>query len=211
MTKEEAKKRIEKLKKEINHHRYLYHVLDKQEISDDALDSLKHELKKLEDKFPGLITADSPTQRVGGKALSKFQKIKHKYPMLSLEDIFSEQEFEEWLERIQKRIASAKVSFFVEPKFDGLAISIVYKNGILDYAATRGDGVTGEDVTQNVKTMESVPLSIPEKGIVEVRGEAIITKKILIESIKNKKKKEKKFMPIPETSGLVPYGSWTPK
>ena len=177
MTKEEVKKRIKKLKKEINRHRYLYHVLDKQEISDDALDSLKHELKKLEDKFPVLITRDSPTQRVGGKALSKFQKIKHKYPMLSLEDIFSEQEFEEWLERIQKRIASAKFSFFVEPKFDGLAISIVYKNGILDYAATRGDGVTGEDVTQNVKTMESVPLSIPEKGIVEVRGEAIITKK----------------------------------
>src|SRR3989344_1904825 len=177
MTKEEVKKRIKKLKKEINRHRYLYHVLDKQEISDDALDSLKHELKKLEDKFPVLITRDSPTQRVGGKALSKFQKIKHRYPMLSLEDIFSEQEFEEWLERIQKRIVSAKFTFFVEPKFDGLAISIVYKNGLLEHAATRGDGVTGEDVTQNVKTIESVPLSISKKGIIEVRGEAIITKK----------------------------------
>ena len=112
MIKEEAKKRIEKLKKEIDHHRYLYHVLDKQEISDDALDSLKHELKKLEDEFPDLVTMDSPTQRVGGKALSKFKKIKHKYPMLSLEDIFSEKEFEEWLERIQKRIVSAKFTFF---------------------------------------------------------------------------------------------------
>lgn len=177
MTKEEAKKRIEKLKKEINHHRYLYHVLDRQEISDDALDSLKHELKRLEDEFPDLVTPDSPTQRVGGKALSKFKKIKHKYSMLSLEDIFSQKEFEEWLERIQKRMVSAKFTFFAEPKFDGLAVSLIYKNGILEYAATRGDGVTGEDVTQNVKTMESVPLSISQKGIVEVRGEAIITKK----------------------------------
>src|SRR3989344_4142537 len=177
MTKEDAKKRIEKLKKEINHHRYLYHVLDKQEISDEALDSLKHELKKLEDEFPEFVTPDSPTQRVGGKALSKFKKIKHRFPMLSLEDIFSEKEFEEWLLRIQKRINLAKFSFFIEPKFDGLAISIVYKNGVLEYAATRGDGITGEDVSQNVKTMESVPLSILQKDLIEVRGEAIITKK----------------------------------
>ena len=193
MTKEEAKKRIEKLKKEINRHRYLYHVLDKAEISDDALDSLKHELKKLEDEFPDLITPDSPTQRVGGKALSKFKKIKHKYPMLSLEDIFLEKEFGEWLERIQKRIASAKFTFFIEPKFDGLALSIVYKNGILQYATTRGDGVTGEDVTANVKTMESVPLSISQKGVVEVRGEAIITKKNFERINKEQKKAGEKI------------------
>lgn len=177
MDKEETKKRIERLKKEINRHRYLYHVLDRQEISDSALDSLKHELKKLEDKFPEFITPDSPTQRVGGKALSKFKKVIHRFPMLSLEDIFSQNEFEEWLERIKKRVSSGKFTFFSEPKFDGLAISIVYKNGLLDYAATRGDGVVGEDVTQNVKTIESIPLSISHKGIVEVRGEAIITKK----------------------------------
>jgi DNA ligase (NAD+) len=177
MTRKEVKKRIEKLKREINHHRYLYHVLDKQEISDDALDSLKHELKKLEDEFPEFITQGSPTQRIGGKALAKFKKIKHSLPMLSLEDIFSEKEFEEWLERIKKRISFGKFTFFVEPKFDGLAISIVYKNGILDYATTRGDGIMGEDVTQNIKTMESVPLTISKNGIVEVRGEAIITKK----------------------------------
>lgn len=193
MTKEDAKNRIDKLKSEINHHRYLYHVLDRQEISDEALDSLKHELKKLEDDFPDLQTPDSPTQRVGGKALSKFKKIKHQYPMLSLEDIFSEKEFEEWLERIQKRIVSANFTFFVEPKFDGLAISIIYENGILKYAATRGDGVTGEDVTQNVKTMESVPLSIPEKGILEVRGEAIINKKNFERINKEQKKAGEKI------------------
>ena len=192
-TKEEAKKRIEKLKKEINHHRYLYHVLDRAEISDDALDSLKHELKKLEDEFPGLVTPDSPTQRVGGKALSKFKKIKHRAPMLSLEDVFSEKEFEEWTDRIKKRISSAKFTFFTEPKFDGLAISIVYKNGLLEYAATRGDGVTGEDVTQNIKTMESIPLSISEKKEIEVRGESIITKKNFERINKEQKKMGEKI------------------
>ena len=128
--KSDAKKRIKVLKNEINHHRYLYHVLDKQEISDEALDFLKHELKKLENEFPEFMTPDSPTQRVGGKALSKFKKIKHRTPMLSLEDVFSQKEFEEWFARIKKRISGGEYSFFAEPKFDGLAISIVYENGV---------------------------------------------------------------------------------
>ncbi|MEK7560168.1 MAG: NAD-dependent DNA ligase LigA [Patescibacteria group bacterium] len=190
MSKEEAKKRIEKLKKEINHHRYLYHVLDTEEISDEALDSLKHELKKLEDQFPSLVTSDSPTQRVGGKALTKFKKITHHQPMLSLEDVFSEDEFSEWLKKIKKRITEARYSFFAEPKFDGLAISIVYKDGILKYAATRGNGITGEDVTQNVKTIEAIPLSLNKKINTEVRGEAIITK-INFEKINMEQKRKK--------------------
>lgn len=202
MNKEEVKKRIEKLKKEINHHRYLYHVLDRQEISDDALDSLKHELKRLEDQFPEFITSDSPTQRVGGKALEKFKKIRHSMPMLSLEDVFSKEEFEDWLERIQKRISSGKFIFFAEPKFDGLAISIVYKNGILHYAATRGDGAIGEDVTQNIKTIESVPLSLHESynmnhKTVEIRGETIITKKNFERINKEQKKLGEKIYANP--------------
>lgn len=177
MATKEAKERIEKLKKLIDKYRYAYHVLNKSEISDEALDSLKHELKKIEDEFPELITSDSPTQRVSGKPLKEFKKIKHQAKMLSLEDVFSDEEFSEWAERIRKIEPSANSEFYSELKFDGLALSIVYDGGILVYAATRGDGQTGEDVTQNVRTMDSVPLSISEKKKIEVRGEAIITNK----------------------------------
>ena len=177
MTKSEAKERIEKLKKLIDKYRYQYHVLNKLEISEEALDSLKHELKKLEDEFPDLVTPDSPTQRVAGKPLKEFKKIRHQSKMMSLEDVFSEEEFSEWLARIKKLAPRDNFPFYSEPKFDGLALSVVYEDGILKYTATRGDGEIGEDVTQNVRTIESVPLRIDQKGRVEVRGEAIITKK----------------------------------
>ncbi len=195
MDKKQIKERIEKLKKLIDKYRYAYHVLNKSEISDEALDSLKHELKKLEDESPEFLTQDSPTQRVSGKPLKEFKKIKHGVKMLSLEDVFSEKEFSGWAKRIKKLLpaeASAKsgeLEFYSELKFDGLALSLVYEDGILSYAATRGDGETGEDVTQNVRTMESVPLSINKKGEFEVRGEAIITDKNFEEINKEQKKK----------------------
>ncbi|MDP3991095.1 MAG: NAD-dependent DNA ligase LigA [Candidatus Nealsonbacteria bacterium] len=179
MTKQEAKKRIEKLKKTISYHRYLYHVLDKQEISDAALDSLKRELKGLEEQYPELITPDSPTQRVGGSPLKGFKKVEHKIPMLSIEDIFSEEELKDW-EIYLKRLAPGKtLNYFCEPKIDGFAVSLIYKNGILETGATRGNGQIGEDVTQNLKTIESIPLKLQkeEKGIVEVRGEVYMEKK----------------------------------
>lgn len=161
MGKEQARQRIEKLRKEINRHRYLYHVLNRQEISDAALDSLKHELSRLEEQFPDLITADSPTQRVAGKALAGFKKVKHRSPMLSLNDAFSEDELKEWEKRIQKLVpSSVKLDYFAEIKVDGFAISLVYENGLLKTASTRGDGVTGEDVTENIKTIESLPLHL---------------------------------------------------
>src|SRR3989339_557935 len=116
MEKTEAKKRIEKLRGEINRHRYLYHVLDKPEISDSALDSLKHELFRLESEFPDLITPDSPTQRIGGEALEKFNKVSHSVPMLSLEDSFSLEEMEEWEERIQKLVPGERLDYFCELK-----------------------------------------------------------------------------------------------
>src|SRR3989338_9256261 len=123
MIKDEARKRIAKLREVISHHRYLYHVLDKPEISDAALDSLKHELKLLEDQFPDLITSDSPTQRVGGAALKEFKKVGHRSPMLSLEDVFSREEAEGWKARIAKvERAVMSAELFAELKFDGLAM-----------------------------------------------------------------------------------------
>lgn len=182
MTITQAKQRIEKLRGEIEHHRHLYHVLDRQEISDAALDSLKHELVKLEEAFPSLVTPDSPSQRVGGLPLVQFDRVRHESSMLSLNDAFGMDELSQWEERINK-IVRGPYEYFVELKIDGVAVALVYNNGILHHAATRGDGATGEDVTQNIRTVESVPLRLREiPGVaiasrVEVRGEIYICKK----------------------------------
>lgn len=179
MNKEDAKIRIDKLRAAIDEYRHAYHVLDQATISDAALDSLKHELYKIEQEFPDLITSDSPTQRVGGTPLDKFDKVTHAKPMLSMEDVFTLSEFGDWLDRI-KRLSSAE-SFFLMPKIDGLAVSIIYVDGLLSSAATRGDGKVGEDVTTNVRTIESVPLRLASRssgtkvpGKIEVRGEIYI-------------------------------------
>ncbi len=158
MNKTEAKARIDKLKKEVERHRYLYHVLDVVEITDDALDSLKHELVRLEKEFPDLVTPDSPTQRVGGEALAKFKKVKHARPMLSIEDVFSLGELTEWHERNKKLLSRLLEDFFVEVKIDGLAVTLIYERGVFVSGATRGSGTIGEDVTENLKTIESIPL-----------------------------------------------------
>jgi DNA ligase (NAD+) len=171
MIKQEAKKRIEKLKKVINRHRYLYHVLDRPEISDSALDSLKKELFDLEQKFPDLITPNSPTQRIGGQPLNKFEKVKHPQPMLSFNDAFSKKDMEDWLTRISKlltknlpagRQGESEIDFYCELKIDGLAIELIYQDGVLKNGSTRGDGVMGEDITQNLKTIDAIPLSLKE-------------------------------------------------
>ena len=220
MNKPETKKRIEKLKKLINHHRYLYHVLDKQEISDAALDSLKKELFNLEQKYPEFITPDSPTQRVGGLPLKKFEKIKHSQPMLSFNDAFSEEDMEDWEERIKKLLnekgtvpdQGQSLSYFCELKFDGLAIELIYrtptKGGypILKTGSTRGDGIIGENVTQNLKTIDSIPLRLrreEEKEII-VRGEAIIFKK---DFLKINKMREKAGLPVYANPRNVAAGS----
>lgn len=159
-----AKERAAKLRKEINHYRYLYHVLNRQEISDAALDSLKHELTKIEAAFPALITPDSPTQRVAGKALPGFKKVRHALPLLSLGDVFSKGELTDWSERIDKlaESGSAKkiIEYFAEIKVDGFAISLEYVDGVLKTGSTRGDGKIGEDVTENLKTINSIPLRL---------------------------------------------------
>ena len=209
MTKTETQKRIEKLKAEINHHRYLYHVLDKPEISDSALDSLKHELSNLEEQFSELVTADSPTQRIGGEALPFFKKINHRSPMLSLTDVFNRGEFDGWISRISKLVPSDKLEFFGELKIDGFAVSLIYKKGLLNAGATRGDGRIGEDITENLKTIEAIPLRLREPkeseikkigldsarvlklvtlGELEVRGEVFMTKAVF-EKINREQKK----------------------
>lgn len=197
MTKQEVKQRIEKLKKLISHHRYLYHVLNRQEISDAALDSLKHELYQLEQKFPEFITPDSPTQRVAGKPLEGFVKVKHEVPMLSIEDVFSEKELLDW-EDYLKRLQPSRHPFeyFAELKIDGFAVALIYEDGILKYGVTRGDGKVGEDVTQNLKTIESIPLKLREwRGLtsalerIEIRGEVYMRKEAFEKVNQERKKK----------------------
>ncbi len=182
MTHAEAEKRIVQLRETIDKYRYAYHVLDESLISDAALDSLKHELYTIEQQFPGLVTPDSPTQRIGGKALPEFKKVTHRAPMLSMEDVFTPEEFEAWVARVSKlarrelpQPPSSKeggVALFCMPKIDGLAMSLTYRDGVLVSAATRGDGRVGEDVTQNVRTIESVPLRLREGGVSGVRHSA---------------------------------------
>ncbi len=200
MNQDEAKKRIQKLRESIDEYRYAYHVLNKSIISDAALDSLKHELFRLEQEFPEFVTLDSPTQRVSGKPLPQFRKMEHKTPMLSMEDIFSPEELKDWQERIQKLVPATKLDFYTEIKMDGLAVSLIYKDGIFHQGSTRGDGRIGEDVTQNLKTVEAIPLRLREiKGVdisgeVEIRGEVYMTKKVF-EALNREavKRNEEKF------------------
>lgn len=175
MTKAEAGQRVEKLREIINDYRYRYHVLNESTMSEAAADSLKHELSQLEEQYPELITPDSPTQRVAGEPLDAFEKAQHSTRMLSLNDVFSMEEVEAWLERITKldsRVAEAEL--FIDIKFDGLACALRYENGQLVQALTRGDGTTGEVVTLNARTIESIPISIPTSETVEVRGEIVM-------------------------------------
>ena len=221
MDKKEAKKRIEKLREVIEEHRYNYHVLDKVTMSEAALDSLKHELYKLEQQYPDLITPESPTQRIGGEPLEKFQKITHKQRMLSMEDVFSFEEFQDWYARAQKVLGvtssftggSMRGALFCMPKIDGLAMSLVYHHGILETAATRGDGTVGEDVTMNIRTIPSVPLTlrsggsrpstthantIPER--IEVRGEVYFPVKAFERFNKQQEKEGKQTFANPRNT-----------
>jgi DNA ligase (NAD+) len=169
MDKHEAEIRIKKLRSEIDRYRYQYHVLNKLEISEAALDALKHELYKLEQQFPDLITPDSPTQRVAGTVAKGFKKIPHAIPMLSLEDVFSREEADDWQNRIGKLRPRAVIEFYAEVKMDGLATSVLYEDGLLVRGSTRGDGKVGEDVTPNIRTIESLPLRlrVPSENEIE--------------------------------------------
>lgn len=191
---QEAEKRAKKLHQTIDDYRHRYHVLDDPTVTDAVYDSLTRELREIEEAFPDLLTADSPTQRVGGEPLSKFVKVKHDSPMLSLNDAFSEQEVVNWLERIEKLEPSAKkAAYYCEVKMDGLACSLKYVDGILVQAATRGDGQTGEDITAQAKTIHAIPLKLrgEHSGQIEVRGEIYMPLKSFVKL--NEKRSEKEL------------------
>ncbi|MDF1496594.1 MAG: NAD-dependent DNA ligase LigA [Patescibacteria group bacterium] len=169
MNKADAQARIAKLRQEIDRYRYQYHVQNKLEISEAALDALKHELYSLEAEHPDLITPDSPTQRVAGEPAKGFVKVQHQTRMLSLEDVFSEEEAGEWLARIKKLDSRVdEDGLYAEVKMDGLACSLIYENGTLTLAATRGDGTIGEDVTKNARTIEAIPLKLRQPSSKEI-------------------------------------------
>lgn len=182
MSPTEAKKRIEKLRTQIEDLRYRYHVLNDPGVTDDVKDSLEKELKGLEQLFPEFVDVNSPTNRVAGKPLDKFVKVKHDVRMLSLNDVFNFDELRAWETRIGKLLVNPELlEYFAEVKMDGLAVSLIYKDGVFVQGATRGDGFIGEDITQNLRTMESIPLrlrGVRVPALLEIRGEAIMAKKI---------------------------------
>jgi DNA ligase (NAD+) len=185
MSKADDQKRINKLRQLIEDYRYHYHVLNESIMSEEAADSLKHELTELETKHPDLITPDSPTQRVAGEPLAKFRQQEHSSRMLSLNDVFNEAEVEAWQERIKKLLPeNADLEYFVDIKMDGLACALIYEDGVLSLGLTRGNGLVGEDITTNVRTIDSVPLRLRNSkdyasfltGRTEVRGEIVMYK-----------------------------------
>lgn len=196
----QAKERVKKLRDLINDYRYHYHVLDESTMSEAAADSLKHELSLLEEKYPELITPDSPTQRVAGVALDKFVKVEHRFPMISLTDVFNREEVEAWIVRTDKLAPGRTHEFFCDVKMDGLACSVVYEDGVLKQAVTRGDAKVGEDVTMNIRTIDNVPLRLRTskgyekflKGRTEIRGEVVMYKTDFDEL---NKKREKAGLP----------------
>ncbi|HDD57670.1 MAG TPA: NAD-dependent DNA ligase LigA [Thermoplasmatales archaeon] len=178
VSREEAKRRIEELRKLIRHHDYLYYVLNKPEISDAEYDKLMLELRKLEEAYPDLVTPDSPTQRVGGFPAEEFKTVTHMKPMLSLDSAFTKEEIKKFDERIKRELGDESIEYVAEPKLDGLSVELVYENGVFVRGSTRGDGINGEDVTENLKTIRAVPLRLRESKTIPtrlaVRGEVIM-------------------------------------
>jgi DNA ligase (NAD+) len=176
-----ARKRVAELREQVSHHSHRYHVLDDPEIGDDVYDSLFNELKALEEQYPELIDPGSPTQRVGEEPVSRLQKVRHPQPMLSLANARSEEELRAWVARMRSHLAREGIEdpqfrFVAEPKIDGLAISLVYRDGVLERGATRGNGEVGEDVTHNLRTIGAIPLRVEgAPALLEVRGEVYMS------------------------------------
>ena len=183
MNEQDTKKRIDELVKLLNYHSQLYYVEDRNEITDYEYDMLQQELKGLEEQFPQFVRSDSPTQRVGGKAISIFEKVTHRVQMGSLQDVFSFEQVRSFVETVQQAVD--KPQFVVEPKIDGLSVSLEYHNGELAIGSTRGDGFVGEDVTSNLKTVKSIPIKINEElPLIEVRGETYMPRNVFLKLVK---------------------------
>jgi DNA ligase (NAD+) len=220
MNKNQAAERIAKLRELINDYRYHYHVLNESIMSEEAADSLKHELTQLETEFPELITPDSPTQRVAGQPLPGFTQVTHSSRMLSLNDVFNEEELNAWAQRIAKLLPTkAKLEFFTDIKMDGLAAALVYEDGVLVRGITRGDGFVGEDVTSNVRTIDSVPLKLRSdpkhvnflQGRTEIRGEIVMYKADFAELNKLRAKDGKSLFANPRNTAAGTIRQLDPK
>lgn len=214
MTKQEAKARIEKLRDQVDDLRYRYHILNDPSVTDEVYEGLTRELIALEEQYPEFYSAESPTQRVGGKALDKFVKVKHPTRMLSLNNAFSFEELEAWEKRLKNLLSDKQgkdLDYFCELKFDGLSISLEYENGILKRGSTRGDGLIGEDVTQNLKTIQSIPLRLKEKMTIEVRGECVMTRKVWEALNKQNAKEGKPLFANPRNSAAGSIRQLDPK
>ena len=190
MQKEDAKKRIDELCRLLNHYSYRYYVENENDVSDYEYDMLQRELARLEEEYPELVPPDSPTQRVGGQAdASLFAPVTHEVRMESLQDAFSYEEIEDFTRRVEERFPGA--GYVVEPKIDGLSVSLEYENGVFTRGSTRGDGVTGEDITQNLRTVRSIPLRLQRAlPFIEVRGEVYMKKEVFLELVRQQELRE---------------------
>lgn len=206
----DVKERIQTLTAQLTQANYRYYVLDDPEMPDFEYDHLLRELEDLEKAHPELAAPDSPTKRVGGEALSQFEKVEHPVPLMSLQDVFSMEELNDFLTKTKE--AEEKVSFSVEPKIDGLSVALEYVDGVFVRGATRGDGNVGEDVTENLKTVRSIPMTLenaPARLI--VRGEVFMPKKSFERLNKRQEEEESPSLPTPETPPPALCASWTRK
>ena len=200
----------EQLRELIHYHNYRYFVLDDPEISDAEYDRLMRELEELEAAYPELVTPDSPTQRVGAAPLEAFETVRHRIPMMSLSNAFDREELEAFDARVRRLLETDQVEYVAELKIDGVAVSLSYEEGRLVRGATRGDGEVGEDVTQNLRTIASVPLRLRQPVTIDVRGEVFMSRRISKSSTAAGRPRASLFLPTRETRRRVRCGSWTP-
>src|SRR3989338_3055363 len=213
---QEKKERVLKLRETIDRYRYLYHIEDKEEISPEALDSLKDELARLEKEYPSLITSDSPTQRVAGSPLPQFKKVTHEVSQWSFNDAFTEEDIREFDARVKRFLKedigeAVSPSYTCELKIDGLKVVLTYQKGLLVTAATRGDGVVGEDVTHNVRTIESVPLKLTKDLDIIVEGEVWLGEKELARINEERKKAGEQLFANPRNAAAGSIRQLDPK
>jgi len=211
LNQEQAKRKIEKLRDEIHHHDYRYYVLDKPEISDQAYDKLFRELMDLEQQFPELVTMDSPTQRVGGEPLKAFNTVTHKTPLLSLDNVMSEEELLDFDRRVREGLGKEKIEYVTELKIDGLAVSLIYKKGKFNIGSTRGDGIHGEDITHNLRTVKAIPLVLKEAIDLEVRGEVYLPYAEFVRINEERKEKEVPLFANPRNAAAGSIRQLDPK
>ena len=206
----DAKKRIDELVEQLNYHSRLYYVENRNEISDYDYDMLQNELKELEKNYPQFLRPDSPTQRVGGEAVSQFEKVEHIVQMGSIQDVFSFEEVRRFVDTVRETIPAP--AFVVEPKIDGLSVSLEYHDGEFVIGSTRGDGFVGENVTQNLKTVRSIPLSLPEDlPLLEVRGEVYMPRGVFEDLVKKQEENDEQPFKNPRNAAAGSLRQKDPK